>query len=85
MLNMAKVRRFKMKLADDLAIIEEQLREKGLTVSGLCKQAEIARSTWDRWKRGETEPNTKTWRTVQAAAFKLSTAPAPPLPQEDAA
>lgn len=56
-----------MTLQTDMAAIEVRLKAAGKTVGQLCNQAEIARSTWDRWRRGETEPNTKTWRTVCAA------------------
>lgn len=61
-----------MALTDELAEIEVQVKGRGLTIGQFCKRAEIARSTWDRWKRGETEPNTKTLRTVKSTLAALS-------------
>lgn len=64
----------------DLEEIESALRQRGKSVADLCREADIARSTWDRWKRGETAPNFKTWETVLAAARRIA-----PDPAEDAA
>lgn len=61
-----------MALSDDMTGIEGRLKDRGLTVADLCRAAEIARSTWDRWKRGETEPNLKTWRVIEKAANQLT-------------
>lgn len=61
-----------MALSDDMTGIEGRLKDRGLTVADLCRAAEIARSTWDRWRRGETEPNLKTWREVVVAADRLA-------------
>lgn len=61
-----------MTLLTDMAAIEARLKSAGKTVGELCIAASIARSTWDRWKRSETEPNFKTWRTVCLAADALA-------------
>jgi len=76
-----------MELQAEQTQIEAQLRERGLSVGDLCKRADIARSTWDRWKRGETEPNIKTWRAVTGAfdALIIEADAAPQTPTEDAA
>ena len=73
-----------MALSDDMAAIETRVKAAGKTIGQLCIEAGTARSTWDRWKRGETEPNLKTWRAVVTAADGLAL-PAPKLPTEDAA
>jgi transcriptional regulator with XRE-family HTH domain len=70
-----------MAFSDDMAGIEDRIRANGRSIRQLCIEAGIARSTWDRWRRGETEPNTKTWRAVMTAADVLTT---PPV-EEDAA
>lgn len=72
-----------MTLQDEIDAIESRVRAKGRTVRDLCIEAGVARSTWDRWRRGETEPNMKTLRQVRAAADAL--APPPPPSSEDAA
>jgi hypothetical protein len=71
-----------MALKCEMQVIEARLKIAGFTVSDLCRSARIARSTWDRWQRGETEPNTKTWRLVVAAAAEIMPAQ---TPTEDAA
>ena len=54
-------------------IVEAERRAKvcGVTVDELCSQAGIARSTWQRWKSGETAPNTRTWERVEAVFSEL--------------
>lgn len=52
--------------------IEDRLRQQGRTVALLCREAGIARSTWDRWARGQTAPNLKTWNVVVAAAERIA-------------
>lgn len=71
-----------MTIQDDMAQIEARVVGHGKTVSQLCVSADIARSTWDRWKRGETEPNLRTWRSITAAAEALCRHT---TPSEDAA
>lgn len=61
-----------MALAEDITAIEARLKSAGKTVGQLCIEAGTARSTWDRWKRAETEPNLKTWRAVLAAVDFLT-------------
>jgi transcriptional regulator with XRE-family HTH domain len=60
-----------MALKEDMQALEARLKDAGFTVADLCRAAKIARSTWDRWQRGETEPNTKTWRIAVLAAEQL--------------
>lgn len=49
------------------AKMKAQLAGVNVTVSEFCRKAGIARSTWDRWDRGETFPNMKTWAQVETA------------------
>jgi transcriptional regulator with XRE-family HTH domain len=63
-----------MNLSAEIAIIEDRIRDAGKSVSDLCRGAGIARSTWDRWKRGETAPNLATWGAVRDAADRISEA-----------
>lgn len=69
-----------MSLASEIENMEAALRAAGVTTAALCREARIARSTFDRWKRGETEPNLKTWRGLTVAFDRLITGP-----REDAA
>jgi lambda repressor-like predicted transcriptional regulator len=65
--------------------IEARLKAAGQSVSAMCVEAGLARSTWDRWKREETQPNLKSWRAVNdAVARLLADHPTTPL-AEDAA
>lgn len=63
-----------MTVQEEMAQIEGRLHGAGLSVSDVCKEADVARSTWQRWKSGATEPNIKTWRIVTEAADKLAPA-----------
>lgn len=60
-----------MALTDEMDLIETRLKAAGHTVTKLCETAGLARSTWDRWRRGETEPNFKSWRLAKEAADML--------------
>lgn len=66
-------------LADMQAIVA-RLEAAGETVSALCREAGMPRSTWDRWARGDTEPHPRSWRRITAAADVLA-----PQDEEDAA
>ncbi len=68
-----------MQIQTEVAKIEGRLSAAGFNVAQLCERAKIARSTWQRWKRGDTAPNFATWMTVQAACDGLCS------PKEDAA
>lgn len=79
-----------MNLQSALCEVRSRLTETGTSVAALCREAGVARSTWDRWERHETQPNLATWLLVQGALERL-TAPAPkgdlptPTSKKDAA
>jgi hypothetical protein len=52
--------------------IETDLRSRGIPVRRLFKAAEIAPSTWNRWKAGQTSPTFSTWEKCQTAARQLT-------------
>lgn len=57
---------------------EQDIRARGLTVDVICRRASIARSTWTRWKSGETWPNSRTWqRVLEALGNDDPTTPTP--------
>lgn len=68
-----------MSITGKLDAIEARLSTKGLTISQLCDEVGIARSTWQRWKAGVHSPNMKTFDAVEAACENLC------APREDAA
>lgn len=51
--------------------IETQLKAAGKTVNELCREAEIDRATWQRWKRRKTQPGLDRWKHVVAQADRL--------------
>lgn len=53
-----------MDIPEHIAQIERRLERAGKTVGDMCDGAEIARSTWTRWKAGKTEPNLRTWNRL---------------------
>jgi len=44
--------------------VVSRLTALDLCVADLCRASGIARSTWDRWVRGDTAPNWGTWGKV---------------------
>lgn len=61
-----------MTIAQSISEMEQELKEAGKTASDLCVEAGIARSTYDRWKTGQTAPNMKTWSAVTDAFASLT-------------
>lgn len=55
----------------ELTDLLERLRTINATVADLCREAGIARSTFDRWLSGRTGPNFATWAKVQSACARL--------------
>ena len=55
----------------DLATIEERRKAANITVAKLCREAPVARSTYDRWLREATGPNLATLRRVAEALDRL--------------
>lgn len=75
-----------MSVCAELFLIEGRLGAADISVARLCREAGIARSTWDRWRSERTEPNVRTWRAVTVAVDRLTTVNnAAPLSREDAA
>lgn len=61
-----------MELGDEIGLVEARLRAAGVPVAHLLQRAGLARSTWDRWRRGQTEPNLRSWRAVERACAELT-------------
>lgn len=45
--------------------IERQAAALGLSLRDLCERADIAQSTFYRWRSGETEPNLRVYRRIK--------------------
>lgn len=58
-------------LQEQISNIQQTVAAKGRSISDLCAEAGIARSTWDRWVREETTPNFSTLDKVREAANRL--------------
>ena len=50
--------------------IEDRAREAGMTLTDLCKKAQIAQSTFTRWKAGVTQPNLDVYKRLVRAVVK---------------
>lgn len=46
--------------------IEGRLRAAGVSVARICRQAELDRSAWHRWKAGDAPPSERKWNAVRA-------------------
>lgn len=56
-----------MTMRETIQRMESQLKDAGASVSQLCDEAKIKRSTWTRWKAAKVAPNMATWeRTLSA-------------------
>jgi len=60
-----------MTLQSKVLQIESRLTSAASSVDAMCKMAEIARSTWVRWKAGRNSPNFETWDRVEAAVAEI--------------
>jgi hypothetical protein len=54
----------------ELALLEQRLRAAGFAISDVCRKAEVATTTWSRWKSGIT-PRPISWRRILKAADAL--------------
>lgn len=59
---------------------EARLHAAGRTVADLCRAANIAQTTWGRWKRGDFLPSYRKAQKVDDALNKI----APPQAQQEA-
>lgn len=62
---------------DNIQLMEAELSRRGISISALCRKAEVASTTWGRWKRGEVSPTFKTWGSVAAAYDQLIASKSP--------
>ena len=60
-----------MRTGEFIEKIEARLSTAGKNVEDLCREAEIARSTWTRWKSGATSPTVRTLDAVEIACDAL--------------
>lgn len=51
----------------DIAKMEETLSGSGIPVAELCRRANIAETTWGRWKGGKFKPSYSAWERVADA------------------
>lgn len=56
-----------MSVTDIILDIEARLRPTGASVARICREADIDRSTWHRWKAGGDVPRGSTWEKVRGA------------------
>ncbi len=59
--------------------LEAQAREAGKSISEVCRQAGVARSTFTRWKSGDNEPNVRTLQKI-SDVLKATGGPRQPEP-----
>ena len=56
---------------ENIPQMEVALAERGIPVAELCRRAEIAETTWGRWKRKEFMPSYRSWKAVKSAFADL--------------
>lgn len=57
-----------MNISSKVREIEAMLKDRRYAVDDFCRDAEINRSTWSRWKADETIPSLATWTRALDAA-----------------
>lgn len=61
-----------MQIVARIRAIEVGLKDAGVPLSSLFREASIDRSTWTRWRSGTTGPRLTNWLAIEAAASKLA-------------
>lgn len=61
-----------MSIQDDIAAVETRLAEHGIDRRDFLAEANLHRSTWDRWKQGVVGPTRRNWDAVEEAVEKLT-------------
>lgn len=49
---------------EQIEAMELALSRQGISVAQLCRQADVAQTTWVRWKSQATSPSPKAWSKV---------------------
>lgn len=61
-----------MQTPQDIITLENRLRESGFSVASVCRRADMAESTWWRWKHGRSAPTPRMWGRVEAAIAEIT-------------
>lgn len=61
-----------MSTTTEIEAFETEVRNSGLRIADVLREAEIDRSMWTRWKNGKTVPRMDNWRAVERAFSTLS-------------
>lgn len=51
--------------------VETELKSRKIPISDLTTEADIAPSTWSRWKAGSNSPTLKVWKQTLDAKVRL--------------
>lgn len=49
--------------------ILQRARDAGLSMAEVCRRAQIAPSTWTRWKSGQTRPTLEVYKRLKDATM----------------
>lgn len=60
-----------MNIPPEIARIEAEAEQYGISLGDICQSAGVHRSTWQRWKSGRVGP---TWRKLEAVKAALAEA-----------
>ena len=51
--------------------IEERAKSRRVTIPALCQRARLSLSTFNRWKNGETTPNLRSIKRLEAVLAEI--------------
>lgn len=60
-----------MGTAQDIATVERRAAAAGISMAAVLRRAELAPTTWVRWKNRDMKPQGKNWRRVLVAIAAL--------------
>lgn len=55
-----------------ISTIEARLKQAGISVAAMLRQADVAASQWTRWKARHHEPHRTTWNRIVVATNDLT-------------
>ena len=65
----------RMNTVDEVAALRKRIRDNGLKVSDVLREACVDASTWTRWQSGQTVPRLDNWRAIERAIDRLTPTP----------
>lgn len=60
-----------MSTTEEILALEKAARTAGFRVADILRASGVDRSTWTRWRNGDTSPRLDNWKAVNKAVAEL--------------